>query len=127
MNIRSIHQSDLCTLKRIHEEFYKEDFDFPNFLTNFLCAFTVTDNSDSLILAGGIRTIVEIIAITDQDRKPRDRADALYKLLDACEFVTRASNHNQIHAFIQDPKWSRRLKKNHFEPIMGEGLVLKLE
>jgi len=126
MNIRSIQASDLNCLKKIHEEFYKDEFEFPDFLTNFLGAFTVTDENDKIVLSGGIRTIVEIIAITDKNRDSIERQVALYKLLDASEFVARKSNYNQIHAFVQDEKWARRLKKSKFEPIVGDGLVLKL-
>lgn len=125
MIIRSMREDDIDQLMRIHEKFYRNEFNFPDFLRHFLCAFVVIDNNERIITGGGVRTIAESILITDLDRHTRERMKALFKVLNASVFIARKSNYDQIHAFIQGD-WKKHLKKVGFNPAKGEALVLGL-
>jgi len=122
--IREIQVGDLEQLKWIHAKYYKDQFEFPDFLEHFLCVFTVTDNSGSIITTGGVRTVIESIAITDQSRSVRVRRRALYELLAASQYVISKSGYEHLHAFIQDEKWYNHLLKIGFVPTKGKALVI---
>jgi hypothetical protein len=122
--IRSLHVDDLPELKRIHEAHFKDEFIFPDFL-RYLCAFVVEDE-EGIITAGGVRTIAECALITDLSRDPRRRLTALYQMLDASIFVCKRTGFDQIYAWSQNPRYTRRLKKNGFREPQGQSLILDL-
>lgn len=121
--IREIRKEDFAQLKVIHEKYYQNEFDFPDFYKNFLCAFTIVDNDDNIISTGGIRTIVESVAITDKSRTVRERRSALYELLAASQYVTARSGYEHIHAFVTDNKWCRQLIKAGFIHVRGTAII----
>ena len=122
--IREIRKNDLYQLKEIHQKFYENEFNFPDFFENFLCVFTVVDDNDNIISTGGVRTIIEAVAITDKDKSVRARRVALYELLAASQYVINRSGYNELHAFIQDPIWREHLIKAGFVPTKGNALVI---
>ena len=123
LNIRSIDKNDLQALIKIHKEFYASEFDFPDFVSNYLCVFVIEDQN-GIISAGGVRQIAESVIITDKNRSVRTRVEALNKMLQANEFVCRKFGHNQLHAFIQDSGWKEQLIKSGFVPCKGDALVI---
>lgn len=125
MMVREYRPSDLDNLKEIHSKYFKDEFVLPNFLSNYLCAVTVEDNQ-GLITVGGIRNIAEVVAVTNKTKTVRIRREALLALLQALGYVARQFNHNQIHAFIQDPIWKQQLIRTGFNPTKGDALVLEL-
>ena len=126
MKVRALVPSDVDNLREIHEKFYKNEFEFPNFLHGFLCAFAVTDNEGHIISAGGVRSIAESVIITDKSRTPKEKRLALYNVLDASEFITKHAGYDELHAFIQDENWYRHLTKIGFCPTKGKSLVLEI-
>jgi len=125
--IRSLLKDDFDKVKEIHEKFYKTEFDLPNFLDKYLCAFAVEDeDTNEVISLGGIRTIVESIVMTNKDFSPRDRRKALLEILAASLHFTEKFKYNQIHAFVQESDWEHHLRKVGFKDINGKGLVLSL-
>lgn len=119
--------SDIDELRKIHEKHYSSEFSFSDFASGFIAAFVVEDSeSNTIITAGGIRAIVECVAITDKDISVRDRREALYKLLQACAFHTTSKGYNGLHAFIQNDDWLRQLKKVGFKETAGKSLVMPL-
>jgi hypothetical protein len=125
--IRPLKFEDLHVIKRIHEEYYKEEFDFPNFFDKFLGVFVVTDDStDELLTVGGIRTIAESVIITNKGARARNRRFALYQMLQASLFTCSRLGYHELHAFIQDEKWVKHLMKVGFKPTVGKPLVLGL-
>ena len=56
--IRAMMPRDLESVKRIHEKYYGEEFNLPDFVTNYLCAFVALDGTGRIVSAGGIRTIL---------------------------------------------------------------------
>lgn len=125
MIVRSIESWDYKEVKEIHEKYYKEEFEFPGFLNNYLMGIVVEDDS-RIIVCGGIRTIVEAVAVTNKDIRVEKRREALYNLLNASTYYTRKKGYNQLHAFIQDPKWERHLIKAGFHPTKGHSLVMEI-
>lgn len=125
MNIRSLEPNDLEILKEIHEKHFKDEFVLPDFLRRYLCAFTVEDD-EGIITIGGVRPIAEVVTVTNKDRTPRNRLDALYRVLDVSIFVAQKHDYDQLHAFVQDKRWSNRLYKNGFRPTKGKSLVLDI-
>ena len=126
MDIHVINPSDINTLRLIHAKFYKHEFEFPDIFNHYLSAFVVTDENDRIITGGGVRVIAEAIAITDKDYPIKERREALMEMLRASMFTANAQGFNQLHAFIQDGKWLRHLKRAGFNNTKGQALVLNL-
>lgn len=125
MRIRDIHPSDLVQLMEIHGLYFKEEFTFPDFL-NFLCAFVIEDE-EGIITVGGIRNIAEVVMLTDKSRTPIQRMAAFHPLLSVYCNAGRRLNFDQLHCFIMDEKWSKRLQKTfNFRPTKGQALVLDI-
>jgi hypothetical protein len=125
-HIRSINRSDYKEIYKIWEKFYSQEFEFPDFITNYLSVFVVHDE-ESIIVTAGIRTITEIVAVTNKDKSVRDRQDALHQILWASKFTCARTGYNQMHAFVQDDKWSKHLQKVGFRPTIGQALVIDVK
>jgi len=123
MNIRLFNRADNPDIEEIHKKFYKDEFFFPDFCSNFLECFIV-ENGEGIITVGGLRPLVEAVVITNKDKSVRDRRTALLKLMLANEWTARAHGFHEIHAFIQDPTWQRHLEKYGFVPTKGNSLVI---
>lgn len=121
--IRPFTSSDVESVREIHEKYYREEFNFPNFLANFICCFVV-ETDEGIITAGGIRNIAELVLVTDKSRSGRDRHKGLYQALDASVFVASKNGHDGIHAFVQDDIWEEVLRKVGFNPTKGKSLVI---
>jgi hypothetical protein len=126
MNARAITLEDMKKLREIHARFFANEFSFPDFTTGFLCAFVVTDDSQEIIAAGGIRPIAESILITNKDFLIKERRSALLEVMNISEFVCKKSGYDQLHAFIQDENWLRHLTDVGFRPTKGQSLVIDL-
>ncbi len=126
MNIRSFEIYDEIAVRKIHRKHYQEEFDMPDFFNKYECAFTIEDEQGILSM-GGVKPILETVIVTDKDRNPQDRMKALYQMLEACAFVGNRRGYDQLHAFIHDPKWSKRLQKSfQFRPTKGQSLILDI-
>jgi hypothetical protein len=126
MIIRSIEHKDIPEIAEIHKAHFKDEFELHDFLRNHLCAFLVEDD-DGIISVTGIRLIAEIVVITNKDRTPKDRMKAFLQLFNASIFMTHKHGFDQLHCFIQDPKWSKRVQKTFgFMPTKGQSLVLDI-
>lgn len=123
--IRELRSRDLIKLKEIHGKYYEKEFKFPDFRDHFICAYVVEDEG-RIITAGGVRTIVECIAITDKDISVRDRIHGLGYILNASKYFSEQSNYHEIHAFVQDEGWKRQLLKKGFTKTRGQSLVLEI-
>lgn len=122
--IRSLLPTDLKELERIHSLYFRNEFNLPDFM-KFICVFVVEDEQ-GIITAGGIRDIAECVAVTNLSRSPRERLAALYQLLDASTFVCKRSDYDQMYAWSQNPRWTRRLMRNKFRLPQGQSLILDL-
>lgn len=124
--IRALQQDDLEKLKEIHEKYYKNEFDYIDFYDKFLCAFVVVEDNH-IIIAGGLRTILESVIITDKNASTRRKREALIEMLLASKHFAEKYDYHELHAFVQDPDWEKHLiKKVGFVPTKGHSLVLSL-
>jgi hypothetical protein len=126
MTLRAINPNDINKLKIIHEKFYKDEFEFPDFFNKYLSAFVVIDEYDNIITGGGVRVIAEAVAITNKSYPINERRLALYDILMASACISNVNGFGQLHAFIQDDKWLRHLKKVGFNETAGKSIVLNL-
>lgn len=122
--IRAFAPGDLEKVKKIHSLHFANEFNFPDFL-EFICSFVIEDEQ-GIVLAGGIRDIAECVAVTDLSRHPKDRARALYQLMDASVFVCNKSGYDQMYAWSQNSKYTKRLLRNGFRLPQGQSLILDL-
>jgi len=128
MNLRAVEPGDIPRLKRIHEEFFKNDFAFPDFVNGFICAFLVEENGE-IITASGVRTLAESVLITNKSGNfsIAERREALLRMLDVSQYICQRYGYDQLHAFIiNDENWIRHLHDYGFQPTKGEALVLSL-
>lgn len=126
--IRAIRKDDYDELRYIHEKYYQSEFSFPDFVNKYLCAFIVTDDdTGDIITAAGVRTIAEVIALTNKDFSVKSRREALYRILEASIFVSAHSGYEQIHAFVQDGTWLKQLKKAGFKDCVGQPVYMNVK
>jgi hypothetical protein len=118
MIIRALQPNDEEQLKAIHEKFYKQDFDYPDF-RKFICAFVVVNEDEKVVSGGGIRAIAESIIVTDKDFSPKDRKIALMEMLQSSIYFGNKTGFDQIHAFVTDDKWYEKLKQYGFNDCKG--------
>lgn len=122
--IRAITKRDLSQIELIHKKFYGDEFPLSD-LHRCICNFAVTDDeTDKIISAGIIRSIAEIVIVTDKDVDIKQRRLALLQMLTAGVQTTRMAGYDQLHAFIQDQKWLQHLKRAGFRTTKGEPLVI---
>lgn len=123
--IRALTPNDLDEMKELHSKYFPNEA-LPDFM-DYICAFVVEDDrTHEMILSGGIRDIAECVAVTDLSLDPKIRIRALYQLLDASKFVCTRSGYDQMYVWSQNPKYTRRLKRNGFRSPLGESLILDL-
>lgn len=122
--IRTLTPADMADIAQLHELYFKTEFDMPDFM-DFVCAFVVEDEK-GIITAGGVRDIAECILVTDLSLDPRVRIKALYQMLDASTFVCKKSGYEQMYAWSQNYKYTKRLMKNGFRLPQGQSLILDL-
>ncbi len=125
MDIDIIRPPDLIKIQEIHNEFYDHEFNLGEFLDHGLCTFTAKQNG-KIVTAGSVRTLVELVAITDKSYSSRVRLRGLHELLQTAGFVAQRSGYSQIHAFVQDPMWAQQMKNRGFRPTIGEALVTEV-
>jgi hypothetical protein len=120
MNLRALDPSDIDVLRYIHNEYYKDQFPFPDFFNRFLCAFAVTED-DQIVVAGGVLPIAESIILTDKNFSAKIRRNALKQVLDISKYIASQSGFARLHAFTHDETWKQHLlKRGGFEPCKGE-------
>ncbi len=122
LRIRSLTLKDYEEVKKIHDQYSKE-FNLPNFADNFLFSFAVCDEHGNIIAAAGVRTLAEIIAVTDKRRSPRLRRTALLDVLETSSFVAESHGYKELHVFVQDEKWRDQLIYKGWRPTKGDALV----
>ena len=124
MKLRAFQNEDIFEIKRIYESFYNDN-EYPHFETGYYDVFIVTDDNDKIISIGGVKPIMEIIALTNQDKSVRDRKDALIQIMDTSIYTAVKFGFNQLHAFVHDDsEWIEHLKKVQFKVSDNKVLIL---
>jgi hypothetical protein len=121
--IRDFQFKDIEELKRIHKEGnYELEYPFEVFSSRFSDLFSVVDDDDKLISSGGVRLVPEIVVATDKSQSARVRREALVKILQIAEYITRRDGHQGFTASTDDEKWYNHLLKYGFVPSKGKPL-----
>lgn len=130
MIIRPPRLLDKQEIDRIYNEFYSNN-EYPNFFESpgenkFQCSFVITeDNSDKIILAGGIKTIAEAVVVTDKNLPTKTRLDGLLQALGSSIFIAQGMKFRQVHAFVNnDDKYAKMLQRFGFKLIDAKLLIL---
>lgn len=124
MIIRAIEEKDLEQLKNIHASYYKDEFTFEDFVRSSLFNLLCEDDDGAIITAANIRTLLEIVMLTDKHKSSRIRREALLRIFHASLVVAGKTNHNSLHAFVQDENWYNKLKRYGFRDSVGKSLVI---
>ena len=114
MIIRGMIPTDTINLERIHNWYYKSEFEFPDFFNSYLCAFTVEAGDNRIISGGGVRPIAEIVLVTDKHYSTRIRREALYRSLEASCYVAKKSGFSKLHAVTEDETWANQMIRSGF-------------
>src|SRR4030095_8935176 len=123
MKIRELRAEDLGRAEQIHEKHFSKEFALPEF-NRFLAAFTISDSEDRIVTVGGIRPILELVAVTDRDLAPMVRRSAYFNILNASIYMAGKHGYEQIHVFVQGERWIEALKRIGFKDTKGQSLVL---
>lgn len=116
MIVREMKLEDLERIREIHELFFP-DLEFPDFMHNFYCAFTITDDNNDIILGGGVRPMGEIVLVTDRDKSSVQIGRALIEARNASLFVGGKVGFNELVAFVQNnDSYARHLVRHGFYP-----------
>ena len=85
----------------------------------------VVENKDKIIGYGQVRLFAEAMLFLDKSASPRDRVDALRKLMLEAFRGTEIAGIQEIYAFIQDPDFSLLIQKHfRFRPADRPGELL---
>lgn len=121
--LRKFKTEDFRKLKEIHEKYYTNEFPFPN-LDSFMSFLISTDHNGELIAAGGVRSIAEIITITDKDKSPVIRGRCLMELLNHGRTVASSYGYDQLYSHVEGANWVRAHKIAGFKQFKAVPLVL---
>lgn len=123
MIIRPIELQDMDDINKIHKEQYEHEFELPDFNKHFISTFLVTTDAGDIVSAGGLKTILESVLITDKTFSTRVRRDALMHILQGSLYMAKRASHNELHCYVQDENWIKILNKVGFHPTRGQSLV----
>ena len=126
MILRAMKSSDITEIVRIHGLFYQHEFEIDELFDKMLSSFVVTGQNDEIVIAGGVRTIVESAILTNKEFDVKKRREALLKALHFSQHICNKHEYNQLHAFIQDGQWMKHLKKFGFVETRGRSLVMNV-
>lgn len=123
MMIRAFTIEDLEKIRKLHKLYFFEEFEFPNFIQDFLGSFIIEEDNE-IILVAGVRPIAELIAITDMSKSIRQRVIALKEATYVGMNICRHNNLDQLHCFVQGDKWIKQVQTINFRPTKGTALVI---
>src|SRR5437773_11363575 len=95
--IELLEDKDLRGLIELHQKFYKDEFLLQDFLANCIHAFAIKDDSDKIISAICLRTLIEVNAMINKDLSPRQRRTALLQALEYIKLYTSRIGFEQFH------------------------------
>jgi hypothetical protein len=126
MIIRPLERNDADRLVQIHDKHYSDEFIMPDFFDKFFGAFIIENDAGDIVTAGGIRTILECITLSNKDRPPRERMQGLVYLLTIGGQFALNTGYSELHAFVQSDTQEKFLRKLGFHETKGKALVLEL-
>jgi hypothetical protein len=124
MNIRDFKEQDIERIRTIYDRFFSNQFEFPDFLKGYLCAFVVEDNDGDIINAGGVRSIAEVVVVTDLNKPVKERRAGLLETLNASRYIADRYQFDSLHAFVQNDIWRHQLLKHGFQDCKGKPVFI---
>lgn len=116
MQIRAINREDNPQIRQLYEEYYKQDFNFPDFYNNYLSAFTITNDMGRIIIVGGVRAIGETILMTDKWFNRMTIGRALVEAQNISLYTCEKFGIEYLHAFVKDENYAKHLIQHGFSP-----------
>lgn len=112
-------------LRKIWEKHYKDEFAFPDFFKHYLCAFKFLDDAGNIITAGGVRTIPEVVLLTNKESPAITRMRTLRNALDFVRHIAYKNNYHHVHATFKDgdSAWEKALRRYGFQDMADNILV----
>lgn len=126
MRVRALEMDDIEKLRELHEQFFKDQFAFPDFVNGFLTAFVVTDDNDKIIVGGGVRAIAEAVLITDIDAPRVTVGRSLHESYKVSKYLCEKFGYSSLHAFVHKYTYERHLRLRGFTSVKGSALVLDI-
>ena len=123
--IRPFRVDDELEVRKIHQMYYDEEFELPNF-GSFPSTFTTTDDAGKVVAVGGVRPIFECIVVTDKSQSIFVRRASYFNILNSCSLDLQNHGIHEIHAFVQGDRWIEALRKMGFHDTAGRALVLEI-
>ena len=121
--LRAFDWSDEPAVSKIWEEHHSDFYSLPNRKSIIIDA--VVENKDKIIGYGQVRLFAEAMLFLDKSASPRDKVDALRKLMLEAFRGTEIAGIQEIYAFIQDPDFSLLIQKHfRFRPADRPGELL---
>lgn len=124
LKVRASTPDDLNEIRRLHELYYSE-FDLPDF-NKFLCGFIIEDESNEIVMAGGVETIGEALLVTNKDKSRIKVGKALVMAQSISYYICQKFGVRELHAFVTDKDYARHLIKHGFEPREEQVLRMRI-
>jgi len=122
MRYRSITVRDLSEIRRIYKQ-QEDSFVLP--ISASEVAGVAVDANNKIVGFAMVRRIAETILVLDLERSRKARIEALKAIFEGAFLESRLAGYDQVHAFVQDPRFSKLLQKHFgFRPCKGEALVV---
>lgn len=126
MIIRAFQDKDIKDLERIHQD-YENEFSLSEFNDSRFSDLFVVEQDSRVISLGGIRTLAEVVIVTDKTIPTKDRVQGLQLIRQTSAYIARKNGFDSIHAFVQDKVWLHQLLRNGFRQTQGVALVCDVD
>lgn len=128
MIIRALQKDDevIPQLRDIHDKYFKDQFSFGDFVSGYFSRIIAINDSNQVVAFAGVRPIAEMVAISDLSLPVRERREAYINLLQASMQVARMQGFDGLHAFIQDERWEKVVRKFGFRDTKGKALCIEV-
>lgn len=122
LNVRAFTPEDLAKVRELHEEYYSE-FDFPDFLR--LINGYIVEDSDGIIMAGGVELVGEAVLVTNKERSRITIGRALIEARAINIFTCKKVGIRDLYAFVNNNDYAKHLIKHGFQEC-DKALTLRI-
>jgi len=127
MKVRELYKEEIPYIQELHDKFYSKDFYLPDLTKGFLVGFTITNDRDKLIIAGGVRPIAETIIVTDRESHSMITIGrALLEALKISKYVCDMHQIGLLHAFVANQNYKKHLIQHGFYERDGTPLAFNV-
>lgn len=116
IKVRELRPDDIPRVRELSEKYFPH-LEVPDFMNGYYCAYTVTDENNEIIIAGGLRPSAEILQVTDLTKGEMKIGRALIESQKAALYIGSKFNLNELLVFVQNnDKYARHLVRHGFYP-----------